>query len=414
MGSTSVVDKTGKIQVIPGASDKRCLLRLSELSRCFKVGRRENATLSEYLREAWDGEPIHLPNRKGNALSTTGYGVSVFGDITPGVVRKMVEGGTEGFDGFANRFLWASVRSDKDLPSGGNVKVLTPYLERLADALAHAKQAGELKRNAEAESLWEIVYGTLKRSGDGVPHTDRARPYVVRLSLLYALVDCSPVITKAHLQAALAVWSYCRASALQVFGSGSTEAEGSAEPLWLKVLNLIGETPGVSRKETYSAFGNHLKAEDLDGALDYLERNRLAFAVKVVAEGGGRPAERWYPGEGSKVDTHHPTFPPFAAASYLTNPEAEPEPQADACELASYLTNSAEPETGIPAVVVTNSEPGVSSLARVTPTMEVAGGVGCVNLDAEDLEFIAELEAVDLDSPPWNPEPWLADFRGPG
>jgi bifunctional DNA primase/polymerase-like protein len=39
------INKKGEVEVIPGASDKRCLFRLSELSQCFKRGRRENATL---------------------------------------------------------------------------------------------------------------------------------------------------------------------------------------------------------------------------------------------------------------------------------------------------------------------------------------------------------------------------------
>ena len=46
------------------------------------------------LREAWDGEPIHVVNRKANALSSTDYTVSVVGDITPGVIRKTLETGT--------------------------------------------------------------------------------------------------------------------------------------------------------------------------------------------------------------------------------------------------------------------------------------------------------------------------------
>lgn len=81
------IDENGTVRTIPGSSDKRCFIRLSEFSRCFKVGRRENATLSEYLREAWDGEPIHVANRGKNAISTSDYSVSVFGDITPGVLR---------------------------------------------------------------------------------------------------------------------------------------------------------------------------------------------------------------------------------------------------------------------------------------------------------------------------------------
>ena len=70
-----------------------------------------------------------------------------------------------------------------------------------------------MRRDQDAAALWKEHYGELKRSGDSVPHTDRARPYVVRLSMLYALADRSAVIGADHLRAALAVWDYCRASA---------------------------------------------------------------------------------------------------------------------------------------------------------------------------------------------------------
>jgi hypothetical protein len=124
----------------------------------------------------------------------------------------------EQHNGWYNRFLWCRVRSTRDVPGGGNMEVLKPFLDRLAAALAFAKQAGEVKRDAQAESLWCEVYGQLKRSGDSVPYTERARPYVLRLSMLYALTDSSPVIRREHLQAALAVWDYCRESARLLFG----------------------------------------------------------------------------------------------------------------------------------------------------------------------------------------------------
>jgi len=320
------MDKDGVAQ---GAPDKRCLLRLSELSRCFKIGRRENSTLSEHLREGWDGEPIHLPNRKrtGNALSATDYAVSMVGDITPGMIRKLMAQGTEGFDGFANRFLWAAVKSDTDISDGGSMKPLRPYLDRLASALAFAKQAGEVKRDAEAHALWDEVYPALKRSGDTVPHTDRARPYALRLSMLYALADKSAVIRAEHLRAALALWEYCRASAMLIFGSGQGPTPGPKpeDPLWPCLLNAISNAPGISRTGLREKVGHKVKAEDIDAALARLERSGLAYHKMVQAEGGGRPAECWYPvlgpvgdGDGESNQDDNP-FSPLAEMASAGN-----------------------------------------------------------------------------------------------
>ena len=250
----------GEPAIVP--ADKRCQLRLSEFSKCFKVGRRDGSTLSEYLREAWDGSRIQVPNRKANSLSADGYSVSVIGDITPGVIRKMLSGGTEGFDGFANCFLWCMVSSDRDLPHGGHpTPVLTPFYERLKAALAFAKTAGELTRDAEADSLWESVYGALKRSGDSVPHTERARPYVVRLAMIFALSDSSIKVKSDHIRAALAVWDHCRRSAEKLFHR--TEEEKIAEKS-AKLLNYARSRPeGITRTDAIHLFNRHRTADKL-------------------------------------------------------------------------------------------------------------------------------------------------------
>ena len=45
----------------------------------------------------------------------------------------------------------------------------------------------------------------------------RGDAQVKRLSLLFAILDCSPVIRKDHLEAALAIWRYCERSAKWAF-----------------------------------------------------------------------------------------------------------------------------------------------------------------------------------------------------
>jgi hypothetical protein len=335
-----VLDKEGVAKVIPGATDNRCLLRLSELSRCFKLGRRENATLSEHLREAWDGEPIHVPNRKktGNALASTGYAISVLSSITPGVLAKMLATGTEAFDGFANRFLWARIRIIRYLPDGGDINVLKPFLARLADTLAFAKSAGEMNRDSEARRLWNQVYPALLHSGDSVPHTDRARAYAVRLAMLYALADKSTTIRVEHLRAALAVWDYCRQSARLLF-SDKPEKPKPDEP-WRQVLNAITSEPGIHRSELLRDFRS-LSADALDGILAYLECSGLAH--RRQCQGGGRPAECWFPGrepegEGEKDDNPLPSKEEHASASPTGRKEQTPGSVAE--------PNSTTPEGG--------------------------------------------------------------------
>ena len=202
-----------------------------------------------------------------------------------------------------------AVRSTRDIPHGGNIAVLEPYLERLASALAFAKTAGELRRSPQAEALWEAVYGGLKRSGDSVPHTDRARPQVVRLAMIFALADKAKVIDLPHLQAALSVWEYARASARLLF-CGSQAAAAMAEPFWLEVLNGLPEQGTVERWRLNERFKRKASAEAVGEALATLEAGGNAYCIREAT--GGRTGERWGKGGGGEgeegergiLDTH--------------------------------------------------------------------------------------------------------------
>ena len=117
------------------------------------------------IREAWDGEAIVIPNRKGNALSTTDYTVSVVGDITPGVIRKTLETGTEAFDGYANRErLTAERRSrlPRKLPGHAQLHVQVCRLGDVYDV--GAVDAAAIADRPGDEDLLEVLHAD--RGGD--------------------------------------------------------------------------------------------------------------------------------------------------------------------------------------------------------------------------------------------------------
>ena len=353
----------GEPITVPGSTEKRCLLRLPELSRAFRVGRRESSTLSEVLREAWDGDPINVPNRGSNALVASGYSIGVLGDITPGALSKLLSTGTEAFDGYANRFLWCSVVSQRDLPSGGNIAVLDVFIERLKAVLNKAKNAGEVVRDAEAERLWASVYPSLKASGDSVPHTDRARPYVVRLSLLYALGDGDKVIRVPHLKAALAVWEWCRRSASALFGSPlPTTPNPEPDPLWLSLLNAITASPGVSRSELVIAFRRQGNAEVIGQALNSLRSNGQAHARYTQSPNGGPKRECWYPGSELEKPNN------MSSATPVTDPV----PPVPVPVVGTQTTNYTAPNLFTGLVVDTET------LTTLTSTAEIRKQVSCL------------------------------------
>src|SRR5262249_33876043 len=144
-----------------------------------------------------------------------------------------------------NRHLWLCVRRSKELPEGGSPdpKVLDDLRERLRQVGEFARAAGTqragpdgssftrtavggqpamipMRRDNEAREIWCGVYSDLSAERPGLTGAllARAEAHVLRLSTLYAVLDCSTVVRPEHLLAALAVWDFCEASARYVFG----------------------------------------------------------------------------------------------------------------------------------------------------------------------------------------------------
>jgi hypothetical protein len=104
-----------------------------------------------------------------------------------------------------------------------------------------------LVREPAAQTLWESAYTeelSVERFGLAGAVCARAEAHALRLSMLYALLDHSTVIHLEHLEAALALWRYCEASARLVFGDrlGDRVADTIVDA-------LRGNPQGLTRRE---------------------------------------------------------------------------------------------------------------------------------------------------------------------
>jgi len=112
----------------------------------------------------------------------------------------------------------------------------------------------------------------------------RAEAQVVRLSCIYALLDCSPVVQVNHLKAALAVWDYCESSVRFVFG------DMLGDPTADELFSRLRQHPkGLTRTELRGS--GHIHAGELDRALQVLQEQHRIFMTTTKT--GGRPEERW-------------------------------------------------------------------------------------------------------------------------
>lgn len=284
------VVRTEKVVVDSGIKDKRLLVLEDEFSSALKVMKREGNTLSPVLRSAWDrGDLTTLA--KNAPIHATGAHVSIIGHITRvELVRHLDE--TECANGFGNRFLWVCVRRSQVLPFGGRLdpEALRRLQEKVRTVVLFASRCGEVQMDPQAAEYWREVYPQLS---EGRPDlvgslTARGEAQVVRLALLYAVLDASPEIRRHHLEAALAVWVYSFNSVRHVFG------EKTGDPVADKVLKELQKFPGgLNLTQLHRAFKNHLRGERLREALLLLERSSLCRQHIVNMEEQGSEL-RWF------------------------------------------------------------------------------------------------------------------------
>jgi hypothetical protein len=108
-----------EVEADPGVSDKRLLCYEPEFASVLKVVERQCNTLSNLIRQAWDGGELRSLT-KNSPAQATGAHISVIGHVTPEDVRRYLSA-TEQANGFGNRFLWIGVKRSKVLPEGGQL-----------------------------------------------------------------------------------------------------------------------------------------------------------------------------------------------------------------------------------------------------------------------------------------------------
>ncbi len=276
------------IQVDAGVSDKRLLVLEPELASTLRVMARDGSTLSTTIRQAWDTGELRVLT-KNSPAKATGAHISIIGHITRDELLRFLTS-TDTANGFANRFLWICSKRSKLLPEGGDIQSVdfAPVAQRLAKLVSTARATGELRRDADAKEIWRKVYEALSEGKPGLlgSVTGRSEPQVLRLALVYALLDGANVISTPHMLAALAAWDYCEASARFIFGDslGYPEAD--------RILTALRGNPyGLTRTEIRDLFGRNQNDSMIQAALTALEERGLAG--KVQEQTGGRPAERW-------------------------------------------------------------------------------------------------------------------------
>jgi uncharacterized protein DUF3987 len=291
------VTRKGVLEMVDaGVADKRLLLYEPEFSSVLAVLNREGNILSHVVRDAWDCRPVLATMTKHSPTRATEAYISIVGHITIAELQRKLDE-TAMANGFANRFLLGCVHRMRLLPHGGNFQERTRQLlgKRTTEALNAARIITQVRMTDEAHERWSTEYPSLTASGNKLTDhmTARAEAQVIRLALIYALLDRATAIQVAHLEPALALWRFCKASARYIFGEMTGDAAGD---VILRALHHAG-AEGMTKTDIFNLFGRNLAAAKIDAAL-----GRLRAAGKVTSREvpplragvGKRSRQMWY------------------------------------------------------------------------------------------------------------------------
>jgi hypothetical protein len=271
-------------------TDRRLLALSEEFATVLHSLKRGNGHLSPLLRCAWDNGNLPTLNMHQNLRASETH-ISLIGHITQQELNRTFPR-TLAHNGFANRCLWTWVERSQCLPDGGNPAAheLSASAATLRSAVGWATATPEIlfQRDTAATRLWADCYPELSYHQPGMrgAATSRGEAQVLRLSALYAALDCTAVIGLPHLQAAYAVWTYCYASAAHLFGmsTGDTIADRIREA-------IESSRNGLSKNDIRRLFSGHVECDRVDAALALLaECGAIGSRNEPTA---GRSRTRW-------------------------------------------------------------------------------------------------------------------------
>jgi hypothetical protein len=273
-------------------SDRRCFVFEPEFGRTLHtLSRKGNQVLKDVLRELFDtGTTAKLTMQHKQTVS--GVTLSFVGHITKPELERDFDP-VDAMSGFGNRFLCVHAHRTKSLPSARSTsgRELAQFIQPLQEAIRFAQKAPEdFGWSEEAWQLWCDVYPglTQKHPNEMVDALSaRGRPLVRRMSICYALTDCSDRVELPHLEAALALWAYHVQTIEYVWGSrlGNRDADSL-------IRALTEHTAGLSATQiTQDIFKGRISGEALRSLVKYCQSRGFNIQLRRMRAGRTKPTD---------------------------------------------------------------------------------------------------------------------------
>lgn len=244
------------------------------------------------LSSAWDSTEINMITRSREQFYLEAN-VCLLGQVPLEELRNSMPEYTR-LNKLVSKILWTCVKpTANQLNIADSPEEMDPVLKgRLCLQLAQAvkNRPKYISLSPKSQALWrELKEQLLLQETTGIIGTmsEIADYHVLRLAAVYGLLDESLDVLPCHLEAAMAVWRYCKDSARLIF------VENKIETIALRILNVL-KTSTKTQTQLHAAFGNNVVGKELDRSLAELESRGL---IKSIRSGGGhckgRPTTAW-------------------------------------------------------------------------------------------------------------------------
>lgn len=294
------IDVNGEVQD-PGVADKRLFCDISEFAGVLAQARREAATISTVLRDAFDGVRLTIPTKTSFNEATDAH-IVVVGSVPETEIVKTLTS-ADITNGLANRFpMFYSVRTKSvPFPQPTDPGLMESFAGHLVVALREAWAIGEVRLTADARDIWRIIYAQLEEKAHPPAVASllaRQSTYTLIFAALLALLNRKREIDSDHLNAALAWIEYWEDTTLFVFSNGDQNEKALKMRALMDEIVLAITTFGGSRvphSQISSKLTNkHQKAWPTAGAIknavELLQRESPPRVFCESVTTGGRPS----------------------------------------------------------------------------------------------------------------------------
>jgi hypothetical protein len=276
---TKQEEKNGKMETIiidNGANSKNVLFQEPEFSRLLKAGKREGSTITECLRNSWYNEILEI-NLSGRSVRSTEYSIAMICHVTEKELTKLISD-VDSSNGYLNRFLFCKIGAAESRPFPDDFDIITfSFFTDFISSMDFIDEMTnqEVKLSVEARSRYEEIFNSYQyRTEDDISDlVARSIPHLLKIAMIYALLDQSFEIRIPHLEAAKAIVDFSVHSVRAVF------LEKTFNKNEQKLLDYLFEHNGKDYRSNIlrNCFSNNISRAEMDTLIKSLSLKKLVI-----------------------------------------------------------------------------------------------------------------------------------------